>query len=420
MAFTQSLPGFLSPFRVRAFRFQFPADLFTSWGTEMEVIVLGWYVLVKTDSVLLLTLYGALQFIGTLIAPAMGVASDRLGHRTVLTAMRAVYAVVAIGLMSLAFADALQPLYVFLLAAASGLIRASDAGMRNGLAAEILPIDRLMAGVALSRITSDSARVAGALAGAAVYAAIGMGPACAVFAGFYVIGTVLTCAVGGAAAPGQPRVKGGGVPATPWHQLREGLVHVWNTPPLLAAMWLAFLVNLTAWPWTLGLLPYVARTVHNAGQPGLGALAASFSSGALIGSLLVSVLGARIQPARFMLVGSFVWHALLVVFAFMPSLFSACALLVAAGMAQSLCMVPMAVMLLRIAGPRFRGRVMGVRMLAIYGLPVGLLMTGVLIPRLGFGSTAILYCAIGIATTGFIGWRWRAALWPRGQAANMG
>jgi hypothetical protein len=33
----------LAPFRVRSFRFQWPADLLTSWGIEMENLVLGWY-----------------------------------------------------------------------------------------------------------------------------------------------------------------------------------------------------------------------------------------------------------------------------------------------------------------------------------------------------------------------------------------
>ena len=137
-------------------------------------------------------------------------------------------------------------------------------------------------------------------------------------------------------------------------------------------MWLAFLVNLTAWPWTLGLLPYVARNILHVGQAGLGTLAASFSAGALLGSLLVSLLGRRIQPARFMLLGALAWHALLLAFTHMPTMPGACAMLVLAGVAQSLSMVPMAVMLLHIAGARFRGRVMGVRMLAIYGLPMGL------------------------------------------------
>src|ERR1700741_3452145 len=81
----------LAPFRIRAFRFQWPADLATSWAFEMETLILGWYVLVETRSVLLLTLFASLQFMGTLIAPLFGVMGDRVGHRNVLCAMRAVY-----------------------------------------------------------------------------------------------------------------------------------------------------------------------------------------------------------------------------------------------------------------------------------------------------------------------------------------
>ena len=49
----------LAPFEVRSFRFQWPADLLTSWAGEMEILILGWYILTATDSVLLLTVYGA-------------------------------------------------------------------------------------------------------------------------------------------------------------------------------------------------------------------------------------------------------------------------------------------------------------------------------------------------------------------------
>ena len=67
-----------------------------------------------------------------------------------------------------------------------------------------------------------------------------------------------------------------------------------------------------------------------------------------------------------------------------------------AGFAQSLSMVPLSTMLLKSAGPQFRGRVMGVRMLAIYGLPIGLLIAGTLIPLIGFRATASSYCVLGL------------------------
>jgi hypothetical protein len=53
-------------FRVRSFRFQWSADLLTSWALEMETLILGWYVMVHTGSVLWLTAFGSLQFLGTL------------------------------------------------------------------------------------------------------------------------------------------------------------------------------------------------------------------------------------------------------------------------------------------------------------------------------------------------------------------
>src|ERR1700741_3707529 len=93
----------LAPFRIRSYRFQWPADLLTSWAFEMETLILGWYVLVETNSVVWLTTFGALLYGGTLIAPIVGVWSDRIGHRNMLSAMRAIYAMVAATVMTLAF-----------------------------------------------------------------------------------------------------------------------------------------------------------------------------------------------------------------------------------------------------------------------------------------------------------------------------
>ena len=96
----------------------------------METLILGWYVLVETGSVLLLTLFASLQYLGTLLAPMFGVVGDRIGHRNVLCAMRAFYAVLATTLMTFAFTGVLTPVHVFVIAALIGLVRPSDIGMR--------------------------------------------------------------------------------------------------------------------------------------------------------------------------------------------------------------------------------------------------------------------------------------------------
>src|SRR5438105_15067581 len=99
----------LAPFATRSFRFQWPADLLTSWAFEMETIILGWYVLVETGSVLWLTVFGASQYLGTLIAPLYGVIGDRLGHKSLLLGMRVVYAGCALTLLGFATTPAVTP-----------------------------------------------------------------------------------------------------------------------------------------------------------------------------------------------------------------------------------------------------------------------------------------------------------------------
>src|SRR3954451_11822467 len=188
-------PSALAPFRIRNYRFQWPADLLTSWAFEMETLILGWYVLVETGSVLLLTLFAALTYIGTLIAPMFGVAGDRLGHRNLLAAMRAIYVALSATLMLLAFTGTLSPLYVFIIAAIMGLVRPSDLGVRGALVANIMPHDQLIGAISISRTTMDIARIAGALSGAGLFAALGMGTAYVAIVALYLASTLLTLCV---------------------------------------------------------------------------------------------------------------------------------------------------------------------------------------------------------------------------------
>jgi predicted MFS family arabinose efflux permease len=355
--------------------------------------------------------------LGTLIAPLFGLAGDRLGHRNVLCAMRAVYSTIAALVAVLSATHLLNPLMVFAIAAVSGLIRPSDLAMRNALVAETMPGDRLMGAMGVARTTSDSARVVGALAGAGLFAAIGMAAAYGVITMFYVSGFLLTLGVGAR----RPRRTGTSAPAQGRSLLRdlwEGMRYVADTPQSLAAMWLAFLVNMTAFPFTSGLLPYVAREIYHINQTGLGTLVSSFAIGALLGSVGVSIAGRALPPARMMIGFAFAWYGLLLVFALMPGPIAGRIMLALAGCAQSLSMVPMAVMLLHSASAQYRGRVMGVRMLAIYGLPIGLMVAGTLIERVGFVPTVSAYCTVGLAATLFITLRWRTALWPSDAPGN--
>ena len=413
----------LAPFRVRSFRFQWPADLAVSWAFEMEMLILGWYVLVETGSVLMLTLYGALLYPGTLIAPMIGVVGDRIGQRNLLCGMRAIYATLAAVLMILALTGLLNPTLVLVIAGLVGLVRPSDQGIRAALVADTMPPEHLVGAMAISRTTTDTARVAGALTGAGLFAALGLGPAYIVVTGFHLMGVLLTFLIRRAApvqtaSEGEPAILGPPMRPSPWRELKEGLLYVWNTPQLLAAVCLACLANLIAFPLSNGLLPYVARAVYQTDQTGLGYLVSTCALGALAASIGISIFSGHFRSGRMMLVFAALWYAVLLVFAQTQSLAGGLMVLVFAGVMQTLSLVPVTVVLLRTSGPRFRGRVMGVRMLAIYSLPIGLLAAGALIEHIGFRLTAMLYASVGLLLTGLIALRWHAHLWPLDAPAN--
>lgn len=412
----------LAPFQVRAFRFQWPADLLTSLAFDMELIIVGWYVLVESQSVLLLTVFASLGFLGTLISPMFGVMGDRVGHRNVLCAMRTIYAALATMLMMLAFTAVLTPLIALCIAGLAGLVRPSDIGMRAALIGDSMPRAHLLGAMGIQRMTQDAAKIVGALSGAGMVALLGMGLACAVLAAIYTASVLLTLRSGDArVASVRPAATKAASPvrASPWRDLKEGVAYVRKTPLLQAVMVLAFLLNVTAFPTFMSLLPVVAKEVYGAGQTTLGYMVAAGAFGALLGSITVSRHVSSIRPGRMMLFGCAFWLAAILVFANMPHAAAGIPVLALGGFAQSLGQVSMSAILLRNTEAQYRGRVMGIRTLAIYGNLPGLLLSGPLIVRFGYPATATMYCVFGIGVLVLIALHWRAQLWRLNAPANM-
>jgi predicted MFS family arabinose efflux permease len=138
----------------------------------------------------------------------------------------------------------------------------------------------------------------------------------------------------------------------------------------------------------------------------------------LLGSLALSRFGGSARAARLMLVSCAVWYTMLLVFSRVQTPAAGALLLMCAGFAQSTSQVPMATLLLRHADAQLRGRVMGIRMLAINGNMPGLLISGPLIAGYGYSVAAALYCATGLTFALLIAVRWRAHLWRRNAPAN--
>jgi len=333
-------------------------------------------------------------------------AGDRIGLRALLCITRGLYALLAATLTALTLAGALKPWHVFVIMGIAGLLRPSDQGIRNLLVGHTMRPEMLMGALGISRTTADMAKVAGALLGAAGVAMIGMGPAYVIVTALYLVSFTLSLKVASSPIHATHTTAREVIVG-----LVDGVRYVWSKHDLLGAFSIAFLVNLLAFPFVLGLLPYAAKEVYAIGQAGLGWLALAFAIGALAGSVMVGSARVPIHPGRVMLSSAGIWFVAIAVFGFTRSLPLGLALLFIMGFAQSFCLLPVAALMIRGAREEMRARVMGMRIVAIWGLPFGLLAAGPVIDHLGYAACAFLYAAAGLAATLAIGYRWRAALW---------
>lgn len=383
----------------------------------METLILGWYVLVETQSVFMLTIYASMQHLGTLLGPMFGVVGDRVGQRKLLSFMRALYSLLAGIIMTLTFTGHLHPYAVLAIAVVMGMVRPSDNGMRTALTAETVPKTHLMGAMGIQRTTQDSARIAGALSGAGLMSWLGMGPAYVVIFCLYTTSFLLTLQTGTArphetAPPEKPMSQ------SPWRDLKEGLIYVWTTPYLLGTLILALLLNMTAFPLANSLQPYIVKEVFGGNQATLSYMIACSGAGAVFGSVALSRFNSFLHPSRVMIFGSVAWFLVLLLYTQLKTAPIGMIVLFFSGIAQGIALVTMAAILLRNSDPKYRGRIMGVRMLAIYSNMPGILVAGFLIPRIGFAQMAAAYCLFGILATFLIVYHWRAALWRGDAPAN--
>ena len=199
--------------------------------------------------------------------------------------------------------------------------------------------------------------------------------------------------------PGRSGLPGRSGPPGIRAGLAEGLRHVMRSDVLPGLIFFSFLIELSAFPIVNGLMTVIGDELYGLGGAGSGLLAAVASAGALLGALALGVKRNIVSPTRVMVLGSITWHVLMLVLALPLPLWGFALVLIAWGFSGGTTFVAMVVGLLRAAPAEARGRVMGIRTLGIYGLPIGLLLGGWIAEEVGTQAMIGVLGGIGLAGT---------------------
>ncbi|APR86790.1 transporter, putative [Minicystis rosea] len=288
------LPTPLRPLENRDYRVYWTGQLVSLVGTWMQQMAMGWVITRLTSRALVvgaLTLVGALPM--ALLAFKGGQLADRLNRRNILIATQAVMGLLALSIAALAYTGRLSLAWIFVFSALLGVAAAFDLPAAQAFAPELVAPEDIPRAVALMQAIFHGSRLIGpAVAGLAIER---WGEASAFLANglsfLAVIASLLAIpAVRPARDGGGPRRGGGG--------MGEGLAYVKSDPVIKRLILLLFACMTFAFPFVVSLMAYYARYVVHATAADMGRIMSTSGLGAVIGSSILVLVGARAWRQR--------------------------------------------------------------------------------------------------------------------------
>ncbi len=381
----------LSILRQRNFGLVWSAITLAAMASQMETVVVVWYVLNLTDSPLLVGLTASARMGFNFLALFAGATADIVPRRTLLVIVEALLASLAVLMLILIASGMIQVWHIFVITLASGLARIFQQPTAQSLAVDSVPQDRISNAVALINAGMNIALVAGPLLGGILFDLYGPDGAYVLVAAFYVLsGTA-------ALMMGATRVGAAQKKESVFTAVVQGLKYVKGQQLLWAALLVAVIINITGFSFHTTLMPIFARDVLGRDSVGLGLLISFFGIGALVGSMVWASIPNLRHTGMLCILAVIGWHGTMILFATSTNFYISLGILLVTGMMFSSTLVLLLTVLMQNARPEFRGRIMGLRTLAIYAHAFGSLAAGALAGTVGAPMTANIIGIVGIA-----------------------
>ena len=338
----------------------------------MELVVLSWYVLEKSNSPIIVGIYGALRFSGTLFAPLIGGLADRTNRRRLLLIIRASYLINGSVILFLIFLNLLDPWVVLLMTFLFGLSKTADFVIKQAIIPNIAGRENINNSVALFRAGNDITQMIGPAIGGLILSTFDIQISYVVIIVFYLASLLTLMKINKSAitsvSTSRPILA----------DLKQSTVYAIKTPIILGLLALAVIINLTAFPTYFGLISVLAKSTFQTSAANLGFMLGTYSLGAVIGSVFIGSFKKESSLGKILVIGTAIWHIGIIGLSQVTSLNITWPVLFFTGLGQSLCVVTMASMLITFTPGNMLGRIIGLRQLAVYALPMGLPIAGIM------------------------------------------
>ncbi|MHB1929923.1 MAG: MFS transporter [Acidimicrobiales bacterium] len=377
------VPRGLGPLRHRGFRLLAGGQLASNLGDALYAVALPWYVLAGQGGVLLLgTVLAAYGIPRTALLAVGGHASDRWRPWTVMMAADTLRAVAVAVLAVAAISGRADPYLLVPIAAVLGAGEGLFLPGSFAIVPALLPGEDLQAGTALTEGGTQLATLAGPAVGGVIVATLGASPAFALDAASFVVSAVTLSGVRFAQRPARPTVPS---------QLEAAPAEAATLRRLVASQRVLQVLLLVAVAANLGsgglsevALPALAHGPFHAGADGYGGLIAAFGGGALVGTIVAAQTRRARRPAIVASVAFVAEAGFLAAVPYLGGTLPAAGALVAFGALNGFGNVVMVTAFQRWAPAELMGRLMGLLLLAGFGVfPLSVILGGLVVHTLG-------------------------------------
>ena len=351
--------GTLRSFKHRNFKILFSANFLSNIGTWAQGVAQAWLILELTDSGTYLGIVTSLQFAPILFfSISGGKIADKFNKRKVLMLTNLTAGISALSVATLVLTENIKIWHVMFFAFMLGMGNAIDAPVRQSFNVEVVGKQDLPNAVGLNSTNFNVGRLIGPGLSGLLIAAYGTGVSF-LFNGISYLFVILALI---SIRENELFIEPKKSSST---KIREAMAYVAARPDILAVMITVFFA--TSFGLNFNIFnTMMATQVFDKGAAEYGALGSILAVGSLTGAIISARLEKKRGP-RFVMVGSIIFSAVLIVSAFAPTYLVYSILLPIIGCVALLTLIGANTMVQLRTDSQIRGRVMGIYITVFLG-----------------------------------------------------
>ncbi len=356
----------------------------------LEMLAVGIYVFEVTGSALLVAvMVVARQLPLAVFGVFIGPVAERTNRKYLL--------IVGFGLITLstaimgvlAYFGIIAIWHLLLCAFVSGSCWALDYPVRRTLIGEFAGRERLSAGISLDSATNNATRMFGPFAGGVVYGVVGLDGAFLVSGGAHLLCVAIAASLMLDRAGGRPA----GEPYLT--MLKQGLAIVSKSPELIGVYLVTVVLNVFGFPYA-SMVPVLGRAHYKVEPALVGLLSAAEGAGAFGGALAIAFFARNAWFKRLYFYGAVAFILGVFCLSFAASYWLAVLILVLAGLGMAGFGAMQTTLVLSLAPPEARSRLMGLLSVCIGCAPLGLFNLGLLSDWIGAPAALTVVSSTGL------------------------